>query len=62
MSRKYNRDRRGRFARKAGTKYRRTGAALGAALLVGGPAFIPAGAAAGYAAGRALDKKLAKRR
>jgi hypothetical protein len=62
MSRTYKRDRLGRFARtSAGKKYRRTGAAVGAALLVGGPAFMPIGAGAGYAAGRAIDRRIARR-
>jgi hypothetical protein len=61
--RTYNRDRRGRFARtSAGKKYRRTGAVAGAALLVGGPAFMPLGAGVGYAAGRALDRRVSRRR
>ena len=52
------RDRKGRWRRTGtGKKYRRIGAGVGAALLLGGPAFVPIGAGAGYAVGRAIDKR-----
>jgi hypothetical protein len=64
VSRRYIRDRRGRFAGKRGGSKRATlaGAAIGGALLVGGVAYIPAGAAAGAIAGRALSKRRRNRR
>lgn len=68
--RNYKRDRLGRFARtnskgsKKGTgkRYARIGGVLGGALMIGGPAYIPAGVAVGYASGRAIDSALARSR
>lgn len=59
MARNYKRDARGRFARtntrKPSKKYGRIGAVVGATMLAGGPAFMPAAGLVGFAAGRAID-------
>lgn len=52
------RDRHGRWKRTgSGKKYGRRGAVIGAALLVGGPVYMPVGAGVGYAAGRYLGQR-----
>jgi hypothetical protein len=64
MSRRYIRDRRGRFAGQRGGSKRATavGAVLGGTLLLGGPAYVPAAALAGGLAGRAISKRRRNRR
>lgn len=57
MMRKYKRDRRGRFARTGGSgRAARRGALIGGALLLGGPAYVPIGAAVGAGVGYGLSR------